>query len=192
MKKIDPVNYNFSNVRLFSPAQLKQHYSLYINYINSYNQAISNLQSEGIFSNCNQNYSQIRCAQKAQSFCLDAIKLHELYFENLTGKNTQPYGKIVDIINDNFTSYEKFLDKFKCIGKSMRGWVIFCYDIFMDEYYIYGQDSHDDGVILYTTPLIVLDVYEHAYMIDYGVDRSAYIDSFFDNLDFEVINKRLE
>ncbi len=73
----------------------------------------------------------------------------------------------------------------------MRGWVLFCYDRYHDEYYIYGQDSHDDGVMLYAEPLIVLDVYEHAYMIDYGINRGNYIDAFIANLDYGVVNERL-
>jgi Fe-Mn family superoxide dismutase len=149
------------------------------------------MNSENMFLNCNSNYSPIRSAEKSTTFCLDAIKLHELYFDNLTGNNSNPYEKVEKIILDNFGSYKSFKDKFKCIGMSMRGWVIFCQDVYTGDYYIYGQDSHDDGVILCAKPLIVLDVYEHAYMIDYGINRDLYIDSFFENLDFKVVNERI-
>lgn len=75
---------------------------------------------------------------------------------------------------------------------SMRGWVLFCYDKYNNDYYIYGQDSHDNGVMLYAEPLIVMDVYEHAYMIDFGTNRNVYIDAFFQNLDFNAVNLRLD
>lgn len=191
MNKIEPKNYNFSNVKFLSPVQLSEHYALYTKYIDCLNKVNIDLKYDKIYSDCNSNYSNIRSAQKSKSFCYDAIKLHELYFENLTGNNTRISGPIEKIINDVFGTYDNFLDKFKCIAMSMRGWVLFCYDKYNDEYYIYGQDSHDDGVMLYAEPLIVLDVYEHSYMIDYGINRNLYINVFFENLDFTVVNNRL-
>lgn len=186
-----PKTFNFSNVKNMTASQLRQHYTLYTRYIDSLNKVFDDYKTQNMYRECNSNYSPIRCAQKATTFCLDSIKLHELYFENLTGRNTRPTGNILNIINDAFGSYESFKEKFKCVGLSMRGWVTFSYDIFQENYYIYGQDSHDDGVVLCAQPLIVLDVYEHAYMIDFGIDRSRYIDVFFENLDFEVVNKRI-
>ena len=191
MKKVTPKTFNFSNVKFMSPAQLSQHYTLYTKYIESLNKVNADLESSDMYTNCNSNYSPIRSAEKATTYCLDSIKLHELYFENLTGNNINPYGNVETIILNQFGSYKNFKDKFKCIGMSMRGWVTFSRDMFNDDYYIYGQDSHDDGVILCAKPLIVLDVYEHSYMIDYGINRSLYIDTFFENLDFGVVNKRL-
>ncbi|MFA9423566.1 MAG: superoxide dismutase [Sedimentibacter sp.] len=191
LNKIQAKNYNFTNVKFFSPIQLSEHYALYLNYINCLNKVNDDLNGDSIYTNCNQNYSNIRSSQKSKSFCYDAIKLHELYFENLTGNNTQISGPIEIIIKDVFGTYNNFLDKFKCIAMSMRGWVLFCYDKYNNEYSIYGQDSHDEGVMLYQEPLIVLDVYEHSYMIDYGINRNLYIDVFFQNLDFNVVNSRL-
>ncbi len=190
--KLEPKNYNFSNVRYFSPIQLSEHYKLYTNYINCLNEVNNDLNDNRIFDECNSNYSAIRSAQKSKTFCFDSIKLHELYFEDLTGNNNRINGPIENIINDIFGSYNSFKDKFKCIGMSMRGWILLCYDKYNDEYYIYGQDSHDCGVMLYAEPIIVLDVYEHAYMIDFGTNRSIYIDAFFQNIDFNIINQRVK
>lgn len=192
MRILEPKNYNFSNVKYFSSLQLSEHYSLYTKYITSLNQVNRDLKDEKIYTDCNSNYSNIRSAQKAETFCYDSIKLHELYFENLTGNNTRIHGNIEKIINTTFGSYKSFMDKFKCIGLSMRGWVLFCYDRYHNDYYIYGQDSHDDGVMLYAEPLIVMDVYEHAYMIDFGTNRGVYIDAFFQNLDYRTVNLRLD
>lgn len=191
MKKLEAKNYNFSNVRYFSPVQLSEHYQLYTNYINCINEVDNDLKNDRIFDECNSSYSRIRSAQKSKTFCFDSIKLHELYFENLTGNNNRIQGPIERVIVETFGSYNIFRDKFKCIGMSMRGWVLLCYDKYNNEFYIYGQDSHDCGVMLYAEPLIVLDVYEHAYMIDFGTNRNIYIDAFFQNLDFNVVNRRL-
>lgn len=191
MKKVEAKNYNFSNVKYFSPMQLSEHYVLYTRYIDCLNKVKEDLNSDNVFYICNPNYSEIRSIVVSKSFCYDAVKLHELYFENLTGNNTRIHGPIETLIIDIFGSYNNFIEKFKCISLSMRGWVSFCYDHYNDEFYIHGQDSHDNGVMLYSEPLIVLDVYEHAYMIDYGINRGNYIDAFFANLDYSVVNNRL-
>ncbi len=188
---VEPKNYNFSNVKFFSPIQLSEHYTLYTRYIDCLNKTNSDLKLESTYSICNPNYSEIRSAIVSKTFCYDAIKLHELYFENLTGNNTRIHGPIEGLINDVFGSYNEFMEKFKCIALAMRGWVLLCFDRYNNDYYIYGQDAHDQGVMLYAEPLIVLDVYEHAYMIDYGINRNNYIDAFFANLDFNIINKRI-
>lgn len=191
MNYINAKHYNFSNVKFFSPMQLSQHYVLYTRYVDSLNKVMESLSSDKTYSTCSPNYSQVRSDQKAKTYCYDAVMLHELYFENLTGRNTKIYGQIESLINKIFGSYENFIDKFKCIGLSMHGWVLLCYDRFRDEYCIYGQDSHDEGIILCSEPLIVMDVYEHAYMMDYGINRSEYIDAFIANLDYSIVNKRL-
>lgn len=192
MNAIEPKNYNFSNVKYFSPMQLSEHYVLYTRYVDCINRVNKSLLSNSIYSICNPNYSDVRSAAKSKTFCLDAVKLHELYFENLTGNNTGICGTAASVINEIFGSYSNFLDKFECIALSMHGWVLFCYDRYSGDFYIYGQDSHDEGVMLFAEPLIVLDVYEHAYMIDYGINRKNYVEAFISNLDFGVVNKRLQ
>ncbi len=191
LKFIEPKTFDFTNVKDMSNSQLNQHYMLYTRYVNTINKVSIEVNNNAVYENCNGNFSDLRCVQTALSFNLDAVKLHELYFENMTGLNNAIYGNIDSIINQYFSSYDNFVDKFKCIGLTMRGWVVFCYDSFTDDYYIYGQDSHNTEIVMNTYPLIVMDVYEHAYMIDYGINKAAYIDAFLKNLDFKVINERL-
>lgn len=190
MKYIETKSFDFSNIKDMSYSQLNQHYILYTRYVNTINKVSLEMNNNATYENCNSNFSNVRNVQRALSFNLDAVKLHELYFENMTGLNNTICGKINDVIIQYFGTYDNFKDKFKCIGLSMRGWVVLCYDSFTDDYYIYGQDSHNTEIVMSTYPIIVMDVYEHAYMIDYGIDKGAYIDAFFNNLDFKVINDR--
>ncbi len=190
MKFFDAKKFNFTNINGISREQLNQHYTLYTRYVDAMNKVSIEMNNNDLYKNCNSNFSNLRNTQISLTFNLDSIKLHELYFENMTGLNNKIYGKIEVVINNTFGSYENFKDKFKCIGLSMRGWVVFCYDHFSNDYYIYGQDSHNTEISMNTYPLIVMDVYEHAYMIDFGIDKSKYIDTFFNNLDFKVINDR--
>jgi len=77
-------------------------------------------------------------------------------------------------------------------GLSMRGWVVLIQGEYNGKLRIIGQDSHDDGTVYNGKPILVLDVYEHAYMIDFGIDRKEYIKVFFENINWDVVNKRLE
>ena len=184
MKYINAKTFDFTNVNDITYSQLNQHYTLYTRYVSAINKVSLEMNNNAIYENCNGNFSNLRCVQVALSFNLDAVKLHELYFENMTGLNNTIHGKINDVITQNFGSYDNFKDKFKCIGLTMRGWVVLCYDSFTNDYYIYGQDSHNTEIVMNTYPIIVMDVYENAYMIDFGIDKGAYIDAFFKNLDF--------
>ncbi len=190
MKYIEAKTFDFTNVKDMSYSQLNQHYTLYTRYVNTINKVSIEISDNKIYENCNGNFSNLRNVQVALSFNLDAVKLHELYFENMTGLNNTINGKINEVIIQCFGSYDNFKEKFKCIGLTMRGWVVFCYDSFTNDYYIYGQDSHNTEIVMNTYPIIVMDVYEHAYMVDFGIDKGAYIDTFFKNLDFNVINNR--
>ena len=192
LKFIEAKKFNFDDVKDMSDSQLQQHYVLYTRYVSAINKVSIEMNNIGLYEDCNSNFSGLRNVQIALSFNLDSVKLHELYFENMTGLNNKIHGKIQTVINQYFGTYESFVDKFKCIGLSMRGWVVFCYDSFTNDYYIYGQDSHNTELSMNTYPIIVMDVYEHAYMIDFGIDKSKYIDTFFKNLDFNVINSRFE
>jgi len=190
LKFFDAKKFDFDNINGISKCQLDQHYTLYTRYVDAMNKVSIEMNDNNLYKNCNPNFSNLRNTQIALTYNLDSIKLHELYFENMTGLNNDINGKIQMVINNTFGSYENFIDKFKCIGLSMRGWVILCYDYFSNDYYIYGQDSHNTEISMNTYPLIVMDVYEHAYMIDFGIDKAKYIDAFFKNLDFKVINNR--
>lgn len=192
MDFLQPKAYNFDTIVGMSYSQLNQHYTLYTRYVDTTNKIALNIDNDKLYENCNSNFSNLRNVQIALSFNLDGVKLHELYFENMTGLNTNINGPIHEIIKQNFGTYENFLDKFKCIAMSMRGWAIFCYDSFTNSYYLYGQDSHNTQVVVNTYPIIVLDVYEHAYMIDFGINKKQYVDLFFENLDFRVVNNRIK
>ncbi|WP_425449806.1 superoxide dismutase [Dethiothermospora halolimnae] len=183
--------FNFSNVKGLSSNQLKQHYQLYKGYVNKINEIWSILDSKTDFKNPNSTYSEIRSLKLGESYSLDGVKLHELYFENLGGHNNAPYGEIKTLIDRDFGSYKNFITRLKDVGLSMRGWAVLAIEPIDQRLHVFGQDAHDVGAIWKSHPLLVLDVYEHAYMIDFGIDRKEYIDIFIDNIDWKVVNKRL-
>ncbi len=171
--------------------QIEQHYTLYQGYVNKVNEIRQKLETADR-SAANQTYSEIRELKVELSFALDGVKLHEAYFDNLGGKGGQPTGEVADAINREFGSFEKWAEDFKASGISARGWVVLAYDMENDTLFNYIADDHNTYGIWNAIAILVLDTYEHAYMIDYGVKRPPYIDAFMRNIDWSVVEDRLK
>lgn len=171
--------------------QIEQHYTLYENYVKKTNEIRGKLRTvdrEG----ANQNYSEFRELKVELSFTLDAVKLHEAYFFNLGGQGTRPNDKCMELINKGFGSFDAWQNDLKASGMSARGWAITAFDFDDNRLHNYIADDHNTYGIWNAMPVIVLDTYEHAYMIDYGVKRPPYIDAFLKNLNWEEINRRVD
>jgi len=192
MSKIIAKKYDFETVKGITMNQLNQHYTLYKGYVNRLNEIWSTTNLASKFNPGNTTYSQMRCLKLGETYALDGVRLHELYFENMTCNHNAPYGKILKLIKRDFYSLENFFAYFKNVGASMRGWATLVIDPLDNKLHVIGSDFHDTNVPWVSTPLLVMDVYEHAYMIDFGIDRAKYMDIFLKNINWSVVNKRLE
>lgn len=174
-----------------SDNQLQQHRDiLYTGYINKLNEITEKLRLADR-SKANAVFSEFRELKAEESFALNGVILHELYFENLGGKGTSPGKDTKKVIEREFISYEKFLEDFKACGMCARGWVIFGYSVYDGKVHNYILDTHHFHAPVRVVPVVVLDMYEHAYMIDYGVKKALYIDAFIKNIDWNVAENRL-
>jgi Fe-Mn family superoxide dismutase len=136
----------------------------------------------------NQVFSELRALKVELSFAVTGIKNHEVYFEHLGGDGGDPTGAIGDLIERDFGSTEAWRSDLKATGMAGRGWAWTAYDWDEGRLFNYIGDAQNTFPIWNATPLIALDVYEHAYFLDFQTDRGAYIDAFFDNLDWAVVN----
>lgn len=191
-KDILPKKFDFNKIEGLSINQLVQHYELYRGYVNKLNEIWDILDEKKEIKDSNSTYSKMRSLQLGQSYALNGVKLHELYFENLGGNKNKPFGEISNMIDNEFGSYDFFSERFKSIGSSVRGWVVLAIDSIDNRLHIFGSDAHDVGSIWEAYPILVMDVYEHAYMIDFGIDRKKYMDIFMKNINWNVINNRLK
>jgi len=123
----------------------------------------------------------------------NGMRLHELYFENLGGNGIFPQeGILSKLINEQFGSFENWKKEFIGIGL-MRGigWVILYQDIYTGKLINFWINEHDIGHPAGGNPLLVMDVFEHAYIIDYGLKKKDYIKTFFDNINWNEVEKRI-
>lgn len=140
-------------------------------------------------SAANATYSELRELKLEETFAANGVLLHEAYFDALGGDGHQA-GEIAETIKKDFGSFETWQEEFKALGMCARGWVVLAYDFNDGKLHNYLADLHNQGGIWGTAPLLVLDVYEHAYFIDYGSDRKTYIEDFFKNLNWAKISER--
>lgn len=177
---------SINGVNGLSEKLMKEHYKLYEGYIKKANEIIEKLKTVDL-STANATQSDLRSLKLGYSFAVNAIKSHELYFENLSGSGGQPQGWMGSKIEKTFGSFENWMADMKATGLSARGWVWTAFDWQTGTLFNYLGDAHDAFPIWHATPLVALDVYEHAYMIDYGVARADYIDAFFKNINWDGV-----
>jgi superoxide dismutase, Fe-Mn family len=170
-----------------SRASVEAHYKLYEGYVNKRNEILRKL-AEVDTSAANQVYSDFRGLKVDLTFAIGGIKNHEVYFEHLGGGGGDPDGAIAGLVERDFGSVEAWRSDLKATGMAARGWAWTAFDWDEERLFNYIGDAQNTFAIWNATPLVALDVYEHAYFLDYQTDRSSYIDAFFNNLDWGVIN----
>lgn len=123
----------------------------------------------------------------------DGMRLHEFYFENLGRSELDPKSGLALAINDQFGSLEKWKDDFEATGLIRGiGWAALYQDPNSKKLINMWINEHDTGHLAGGTPLLLMDVWEHAYITQYGTDRAAYIKAFFDNINWDAVSKRYE
>jgi Fe-Mn family superoxide dismutase len=178
------------NMEGLSSSQIEQHLKLYKGYVTKSNEIYEQLKSADL-ANPNATYSPLRELLLEQSFAVNGMVYHEFYFGNLGGTGGDPSGDVKAALDERYGSTGKFMDFLKASGKCMRGWVVVGYNTRGGHIDTFGLDMHNMWSPQNVVPLLVLDVYEHAYMVDYGIDRAKYLDAFAKNLDWQVVGKRL-
>ena len=173
----------------FSEELLKNHFALYQGYVNNFNkldELLMAMEKEGKFGV--PEYAELN---RRLGWEFNGMRLHELYFGNLTkeaegrlDKNSELCGKI----EKEWGSYEIWEKDFKAMA-AMRGigWVILYYDRVGDRLFNVWINEHDAGHFSGAIPLLIIDVFEHAYLADYGIKRQGYIDAFMKAINWKYV-----
>jgi superoxide dismutase, Fe-Mn family len=170
-----------------SRATIEAQHRLYVGYVDKRNEIFGGL-ADADLEGANQVYSELRTLKVELSYVLGAIKNLELYFEHLGGEGGDPGGSIAALVSRDFGSAETWLADLKATAMAGTGWTWTAYDWDEGRVFNYLGDAHNSYAIWNATPLIALDVHEHAYYLDFQTDRSSYVDAFLDNLDWSVVN----
>lgn len=171
----------------FNDSLLNLHFKLYQGYVKNANLLLTLLKN---FSLSDQ--TQFGALKRRLGWEYDGVILHELYFENLGGKTILSNGDpLAQALVKDFGSIDNWKKDFIATGM-MRGigWAVLYLDPLAKRLINMWINEHDLGHLAGGTPILVMDVFEHAYMPQYGLDRDKYIDAFFQNIDWGAVSKR--
>ncbi|HLM35618.1 MAG TPA: Fe-Mn family superoxide dismutase [Gaiellaceae bacterium] len=183
-RELKPALYELDGI---SRETIEAHYKLYEGYVAKRNEILGKLDGVDL-TTANQVYSEIRGLKVELTFAIGGIKNHEVYFEHLGGDGGDPGGLFADLVKRDFGSISDWRGDLKATGMAGRGWAWTAYDWDEGRLFNYIGDTQNTYPVWNATPLVALDVYEHAYFMDFGTDRGAYIDAFLANLDYAVVN----
>lgn len=190
MLEVKPLKYK--SLPGLTEKQLSEHHNvLYAGYVKKYNEITDKIKHADL-GPTNATYSELRALQIEKTFALNGAKLHEYYFENLTDNPQSCNGPIKQLIEQRWGSYDRWESEFVALGAAARGWVVLGIDLDsppgLDNILC---DAHNQGGIWNSGSLLVMDVYEHAYFLDYATARKDYITMFMQSIDWQVVNSRL-
>jgi superoxide dismutase, Fe-Mn family len=178
-----------------SKQTMDDHYKLYQGYVKKANECRKILnefdysQIEG-----NQVYSALRAVSVDYTFALLGFKNHELYFGHLGGSGGEPTGRFAEYVDKEFNGVDKWKNAVRKAALAARGWVMVGYDLNDGSVFNYIMDTQNLWAVYNMCPVLAIDVYEHAYVRDYGATpdgRKEYVEAFFRNLDWGHVNRQL-
>ena len=155
-----------------SRTTIDAHYRLYQGYVAKRNEILGALESVDLEA-ANQVFSEFRALKVDLTFAIGGIKNHEIYFEHLGGEGGNPSGAIAGLVERDFGSADAWRADLKASGMAGRGWAWTAYDWDEGRLFNYVGDAQNSFPVWNATPLVALDVYEHAYFLDYQTDRAA-------------------
>lgn len=176
----------------FGDALLTNHFTLYQGYVTNTNKVLDALDLLAKADKAaTPEFAELK---RRLGWEFNGMRLHELYFENLGG--TAPLdkgGKLAARMAECFGSVEAWEKEFRATG-AMRGigWVVLYQDLTNGQLINFWVNEHDVANPAGCQPLLIMDVFEHAFMLDYGLKRADYIEAFFKNIDWKAVEARLK
>ena len=166
---------------------LNNHFTLYQGYVKNVNTLLEKM---GTLPKDSPEFAELK---RHFGWEWNGMRLHEYYFENIAKEDfeidqtSDLYKKIVA----DFGSYENWEKDFKSIA-AMRGigWVVLYYDFKLSKLFNVWINEHDLGHLIGAIPILVMDVFEHAYMTDYGIKKADYIPVFWKAIDWNIAERR--
>ncbi len=175
----------------FSETLLKNHFTLYQGYVANTNKVADVL--DQMLKDGKTGAPEYAELKRRFGWEFNGMRLHEYYFENLGGKTgLDHYGPLGKQMQCDFGSYEAWEKDFRATG-SMRGigWTVLYQDRESRRLFNFWINEHDVSHPAGCAPILIMDVFEHAFMLDYGLKRADYIEAFFGNIDWASAEARM-
>jgi len=178
-------------VKGLSETQLKAHFTLYQGYVKKLNEIWSMLGSADK-SHPNYSFDPYSELRRREPVAFNGTYLHEDYFDNLTPTG-EPSAELKKAVSASFGSWDNWIQDFKANGGSAHGWVQLVWDphnkMALNNLI---HTEHHAGLFTGVRPLLVMDVWEHAYFFDYQTKKADYMTTFLNNVNWTVVNERFD
>lgn len=191
MYKAKPLKFSFNALEPYlSEETVRRHYIIYINYVKRLNDLIEN--NKYTLEETIKNIDEFPMENRDKIlFLSSAILNHELYFENIGLNKSEPVGKLNQKIEQQYGSFEKFKEEFKKQASYVIGSGYTFLILNNNDLEIINTSNQENPYSYDLIPIMNIDLWEHAYYIDY-FNRQEYIDNFFSIIDFEEVNNNYE
>lgn len=164
---------------------------LYKGYVTQYNNISAALEKADV-SKANPHFSEWGELKRRETWAHNGVILHEWYFENIGGTGTKPGAKTLEAINRDFGSLDAFKAQLLGAGKvAPVGWAVWAYSVLDKKSHVYVVEQHQNHTPWGAIPLLILDEFEHAYFLDYATKRPDYLNKFWDNINWDVVEQRV-
>lgn len=181
------------NTERLSDATKRVHEQLYNAYVDTFNKASSAVDGANRHE-ANSNSSEYRSLKIDENYNLNAIKLHELYFHNIADQASEisvdalPYMRL----SRDFGTFENWQFDFMAACRSAKsGWAVLVFEPYKNAYMNVVVDSHNVGIPVGAVPVLVMDMWEHAYVCDYENDKNDYIVAMMREINWNVVEARM-
>lgn len=191
MYKAKPLKFSFNALEPYlSEETVRRHYIIYTNYVKRLNDLIEN--NKYTLEETIKNIGEFPMENRDKIlFLSSAILNHELYFENIGLNKSEPVGKLKQKIEQQYGSFEKFKEEFKKQASYVIGSGYTFLILNNNDLEIINTSNQENPYSYDLIPIMNIDLWEHAYYIDY-FNRQEYIDNFFSIIDFEEVNNNYE
>lgn len=178
-----------SRLKGISDEQIDQHWKLYEGYVKNTNELLAEVAKTERGS---RDWAELK---RRAAFEADGMILHERYFENLkAGATLRPRGAFAQTLRASWKNVDDWQKDFAATGQIRGvGWAVVYYDLSTKQLFNWWVGDHEIGHPAGWTPILVMDVWEHAYMVDHGAGgRKEYVEAFLENVNWDVVERRFE
>jgi superoxide dismutase, Fe-Mn family len=173
----------------FSDKQLDAHFTLYGGYVAKLNEIEEKLKTADR-TKANYSFNEYSELKRREAVAFNGTYLHQLYFENLSGKGGDPSDDLKKAATAAFGSWDAYLADVKGSAGSTPGWVLTTRNRVDGALHNYIMFEHHIGLPAHQDIVLALDCWEHAFFIDYGVKKADYLGAFLKNVNWAEVNKR--
>jgi Fe-Mn family superoxide dismutase len=186
-------SFTLPELKGLSKKQIDVHLALYEGYVKHTNLILSKIESLRT-ENAEENAYLISELRRRFAFEFDGMRMHEYYFEQFENGSLRPQGEgpLMDATTERYGTWDGFIAHIKEVcGTRGIGWTVVYYDPSARTLHTAWVNNHEIGQLSGLPIILAVDMWEHAYMVDYvPADKKSYVDAFLENVNWEVIEKR--